>query len=79
MKSRMAITFCDSDRKEFDKLLRSWEDGQPRARDEIARIWVRPSLGAAGHGRTVAVPVEPELAEVLNAKHFPFTLEATGT
>jgi hypothetical protein len=78
MKQRSSITFNDSDTGAYDKLLRLWEDHQPKAPDEIGRIWMRPSLGQAGVGRTVAVPVEPGLVEFLKAEDFPFTLQASG-
>ena len=78
IKQRLSIEFNDIDRGAYDTLLRRWEDNQPRAPDEIGRIWTRPSLGQASVGRTVAVPVEPGLVEFLKAEGFPFTLQAGG-
>lgn len=78
MSERLSVTFDDSDTGTFDKHLPRWEDSQPRAQDEGGRIWMRPSLGPVGIGRTVAVPVDPGFVEVLKAEHFPFTLQASA-
>jgi hypothetical protein len=78
MKQRLSITFSDSDIGAYNKHRRDWEHSLPEIPGAIGRMWVQPSLGSEGVGRTRAVPVEREFVEFLTAKGFPFKLEIDG-